>query len=50
MARELFVSIEKRCFNVNAGLQERNKQKIRLNDGKSNDFTSRTDEDVENSR
>ena len=40
-AKDLFVSIEKMCFNVNAELKERDKQKRRLHGGRSAKRVSR---------
>lgn len=47
-AKDLFVSIEKMCFNVNAELKERDKQKRRLHGGRNFKRVSRLIYDDEN--
>lgn len=44
-AKDLFVSIEKMCFNVNAELKERDKQKRRLYGGRNSKRGSRLIDD-----
>lgn len=44
-AKDLFVSIEKMCYNVNAELKERDKQKRRLHGGWNSKRGSRVIDD-----